>query len=102
MPQKLKDSSITAPLDRIDRRILPLLQRDRRMNDADLAEAVNVSPATSHRRTQLLFDEGHICHARAEVAAEKVERRALVLVGVVLDRSTPESFRTFEAAIRKL
>jgi Lrp/AsnC family transcriptional regulator, leucine-responsive regulatory protein len=98
----MKDSTTTVSLDRIDRKILQLLQRDGRISNADLAGAVNVSPATCHRRTQRLFDDGYIRHVRAEVAPEKVERSALVLVGVVLDRSTPESFRTFEAAIRKL
>jgi len=98
----MKDSTTPPNLDRVDRKILQLLQRDGRMTNADLAEAVNVSPATCHRRTQRLFDEGYIRNVRAEVAPEKVERSALVLVGVVLDRSTPESFRTFEAAIRKL
>jgi Lrp/AsnC family leucine-responsive transcriptional regulator len=89
-------------IDRIDRRILHLLQRDGRMTNADLARAVNVSPATCHRRTQRLFDDGYIRSVRAEVAPEKVDRSALVIVGVVLDRSTPESFRTFEVAIKKL
>ncbi|HWX64292.1 Lrp/AsnC family transcriptional regulator [Bradyrhizobium sp.] len=89
-------------IDRIDRRILHLLQRDGRMTNADLAQAVNVSPATCHRRTQRLFDDGYIRSVRAEVAPEKVDRSALVIVGVVLDRSTPESFRTFEVAIKKL
>jgi len=72
------------------------------MTNADLAAAVHVSPATCHRRTQRLFDEGYIRSIRAEVAPERVERSALVIVGVVLDRSTPESFKAFEFAIRKL
>jgi Lrp/AsnC family leucine-responsive transcriptional regulator len=99
----MKDSSNNEDeIDRIDRRILQLLQRDGRMTNADLAEAVNVSPATCHRRTQRLLDDGYIRSVRAEVAPEKVDRSALVIVGVVLDRSTPESFRAFEAAIKKL
>jgi Lrp/AsnC family leucine-responsive transcriptional regulator len=99
----MKDSSNDEDeMDRIDRRILQLLQRDGRMTNADLAEAVNVSPATCHRRTQRLLDDGYIRSVRAEVAPEKVDRSALVIVGVVLDRSTPESFRAFEAAIKKL
>jgi Lrp/AsnC family leucine-responsive transcriptional regulator len=99
----MKESSkANDEIDRIDRRILHLLQRDGRMTNADLAQAVNVSPATCHRRTQRLFDDGYIRSVRAEVAPEKVERSALVIVGVVLDRSTPESFRTFEVAIKKL
>jgi Lrp/AsnC family leucine-responsive transcriptional regulator len=99
----MKDSSIPSKgIDRIDRKILQLLQRNGRISNAELAETVNVSPATCHRRTQRLFDEGYIRSIRAELAPEKLERSALVLVGVVLDRSTPESFRAFEAAIKKL
>jgi Lrp/AsnC family leucine-responsive transcriptional regulator len=98
----MREAFIEQSIDRIDRKILQLLQRDGRMTNAELAQVVHVSPATCHRRTQRLFEDGYIKTVRAEVAPEKVERSALVLVGVVLDRSTPESFRTFEAAIKKL
>ena len=96
--------SVKAPseLDRIDLRILRRLQRDGRMTNADLAKAANISPATCHRRTQRLFDEGFIRSVRADISAAMVDRGALVIVGVVLDRSTQESFSAFEAAIRKL
>lgn len=89
-------------LDRTDTRILRQLQRDGRLNNADLAKKINVSAATCHRRTQRLFDEGFISSVRAAVAPERVDRGTLVMVGVVLDRSTPESFADFEAAIKKL
>lgn len=99
--EKSAESSITI-LDRIDRRILARLQKDGRTTNAELAKAVHVSPATCHRRTQRLFADGYIRHVRAEIAPDKVERGALVIVGVVLDRSTRESFGVFEAAIKKL
>ncbi|UTV98973.1 Lrp/AsnC ligand binding domain-containing protein [Marinomonas rhizomae] len=89
-------------MDKIDKKILRLLQKDGRLTNADLAEQVNVSPATCHRRTHQLFKEGYINEVRAVIAPEKVDRSALVLVGVVLDRSTQESFATFEGAISKL
>ncbi len=89
-------------LDRTDRRILSLLQNDGRLTNADLAEKVKVSPATCHRRTRRLFDDGYIRSVRAEIAPHHVERGALVMVGVVLDRSTPESFAEFEVAITQL
>lgn len=95
-------SSEASKLDRIDRRILYHLQRDGRMTNADLAKAVNVSPATCHRRTEQLFAKGYIRGVRAEIAPEKVNRGTLVIVGVVLDRSTPDSFAAFEAAVTKL
>ena len=89
-------------LDRIDLKILRHLQKDGRLTNAELAQRVDVSAATCHRRTQRLFDEGYIRNVRATVAPDRVRRGALVIVGVVLDRSTPESFAAFEAAIRKL
>ena len=89
-------------LDQTDRRILAELQRDGRITNAELAKAVSVSPATCHRRTQRLFDEGYVRGVRAAIAPAAVGRGTLVIVGVVLDRSTPESFALFEAAIKKL
>ncbi|MDA7949191.1 MAG: Lrp/AsnC ligand binding domain-containing protein [Hyphomicrobiaceae bacterium] len=98
----MEESSTPIALDRIDRRILRLLQNDGRLTNAELATKVNVSPATCHRRTQRLFDQGFVRAVRAEVAPERVERGALAIVGVVLDRSTPESFGAFEEAVTKL
>jgi Lrp/AsnC family leucine-responsive transcriptional regulator len=94
----MKESS-THELDRIDRNMLRALQKDGRIANADLAKLVNVSPATCHRRTQRLLDKGFITSVRAEVAPAAVGLGALVMVGVVLDRSTPESFAEFETAV---
>jgi len=93
---------MTPELDRIDRNILKHLQADGRLSNADLAALVNVSPATCHRRTQRLFEQGFIETVRAQVDPHKVDRSVMVMVGVVLDRSTPESFGAFEEAIRGL
>jgi Lrp/AsnC family leucine-responsive transcriptional regulator len=93
---------VEAKLDRIDLRMLRLLQANGRLSNAELAQKVAVSPATCHRRTQRLFEEGYIAHVRAQIAPEKVNRGALAMVGVVLDRSTPESFAAFEKAAAKL
>ncbi|MBI1621195.1 Lrp/AsnC family transcriptional regulator [Aquamicrobium zhengzhouense] len=89
-------------LDRIDVKIMRALQADGRLTNAELANRVNVSAATCHRRTQRLFDEGHILGVRAEIAPASVGLGALVMVGVVLDRSTPESFTEFEAAVLEI
>ncbi|MDX3973949.1 Lrp/AsnC family transcriptional regulator [Shinella sp.] len=94
----MKDSSAEG-FDRIDLKILRALQSEGRLSNADLAERVNASPATCHRRTQRLFEEGYITGVRAEVAPAAVGLGALVMVGVVLDRSTPESFAAFEGAV---
>ena len=98
----MKESSEETELDRTDRQILRWLQRDGRLSNAELARKVNVSPATCHRRTRRLFRDGFVRRVRAEVVPARVERGALAIVGVVLDRSTPESFAAFEAAITGL
>src|SRR5262249_36192683 len=92
-----EDSSMT-DLDRTDLKMLRLLQNNGRLANAELAGKVGVSAATCHRRTQRLFEEGFIGQVRAMVAPGKVGKGALVMVGVVLDRSTPESFAAFEQA----
>lgn len=89
-------------LDRTDLKMLRRLQEDGQIANARLAELVNVSPATCHRRTQRLFRDGFIGGVRAMIAPDKVDRGALVLVGIVLDRSTPESFANFEKAAAAL
>lgn len=86
----------------MDLRILRVLQADGRMGNADIAKHVNTSPATCHRRTQRLFADGFVSSVRAQIAPGKVGRGSLVMVGVVLDRSTPESFNAFEAAVRAM
>ena len=101
----MNDSTIpgeSPELDRMDLKILRLLQEDGRLGNAEIARAVNTSAATCHRRIQRLFALGHITGVRGLVAPEAVGRGTLVFVGVVLDRSTPESFADFEAAVRQV
>ncbi len=96
------EESSASVLDRIDMKILRALHAEGRLTNAELAMRVSVSPATCHRRTQRLFDEGYITGVRAEVSPAAVDLGALVMVGVVLDRSTPESFAAFEAVVLKM
>jgi Lrp/AsnC family leucine-responsive transcriptional regulator len=93
------EGSSTLPLDRISLKILRALQAEGRLTNAELAKRVNTSAASCHRRTQRLFEEGYITGVRAHVDPASVGLGVLVMVGVVLDRSTPESFAAFEAAI---
>lgn len=93
------EESSADEIDRIDRGILRALQADGRASNAEIAVAAHVSPATCHRRTRRLFEEGHVAAVRAQVAPGSVGLGALVMVGVVLDRSTPESFAALEEAV---
>ncbi len=102
MAARTKETSTVETLDRIDLKILRGLQSDGRRANAELATIAGVSAATCHRRTQRLFEDGFVRGVRALVAPEKIGRGALAVVGVVLDRSTPESFASFERAIAGL
>jgi len=82
-------------IDRIDLKMLRLLQDNGRLTNAELAQLVGISPATCHRRTQVLFDEGYVSRVRAMIVPQKVDRGALMRVGVVLDRSTLEGVALF-------
>ena len=85
-----------------DRRILRALQRDGRLSNAALAREVGLSPAACWTHTRSLFRRGVIRGVRAMLDPDAVGRATLVLVGVVLDRSTPESFAAFEQAVREM
>ncbi len=98
----MKELTMAAELDRIDLKILRLLQADGRLGNAEIAKRVNTSPATCHRRIQRLFAEGFVSGVRAQVSPHRVDLGTLAIVGVVLDRSTPESFGAFEAAVRAM
>ncbi|PKG52188.1 MULTISPECIES: Lrp/AsnC family transcriptional regulator [Halomonadaceae] len=89
-------------LDRIDKRILKLLQNDATLSNVALAERVNLSPAACLRRVERLKRDGVISRVVAHLDPEQLQAGMVVLIGVVLDRSTPESFAAFEEAAQKV
>lgn len=87
-------------LDRIDRRILHLLQADGRLSNLKLAETVGLSPTAVLARTQRLTREGYILGYEARLNPLKLGRGMLVFVEVLLDRTTPNVFEQFKAAVQ--
>jgi len=103
MTKNLQDEDPPArELSQSDRRILRALQRDGRISNADLAREVGLSPAACWTHTRRLSEAGVIEGVHARINPAAVQRGTLVLVGVVLDRSTPESFAAFEEAARAM
>jgi Lrp/AsnC family leucine-responsive transcriptional regulator len=87
-------------LDRTDRRILHLLQADGRLSNLKLAETVGLSPTAVLARTQRLTREGYILGYEARLNPLKLGRGMLVFVEVLLDRTTPNVFDQFKAAVQ--
>ncbi len=69
-------------LDRIDFDILGLLQKNARMTNKDLAEAVGIAPSTCLERVRRLVDSGTIrgFHADVDPAALGVALQAIIAV----------------------
>ncbi|MFN9471634.1 Lrp/AsnC family transcriptional regulator [Acidovorax sp.] len=95
-------AAVTDDLDRIDKAILRLLQRDASLSNVALAEKVHLSPPACLRRVERLKRLGLIDGVVALLNPKAVGAGMLVMSGVVLDRSTPESFAAFEKAAVKI
>lgn len=89
-------------LDRIDRAILRALQQDASIANVALADKVKLSAPACLRRVERLKQAGLIKDIVALLDSERLDAGMVVLIGVVLDRSTPESFAAFEAAAQKV
>ncbi len=87
-------------LDRIDRKILSILQEDGRIANLKLAEAVALSPTAVLARVQRLTRDGFILGYEARLNPLKLGAGMLVFVEVLLDRTTPNVFDQFKAAVQ--
>ncbi|WP_122390830.1 Lrp/AsnC family transcriptional regulator [Pseudomonas savastanoi] len=98
-----KSAGDVAPLlDRIDRAILKTLQRDASISNVALAEKVKLSPPACLRRVERLKEAGVNKGVVALLNGDVLDAGMVVLIGVVLDRSTPDSFAQFEQAAQKV
>jgi len=87
-------------LDRIDRRILDALQQDGRISNLKLAEAVALSPTAVLARVQRLSRAGVITGYEARLDATRLGLGLTVFVEVLLDKTTPNVFDAFKAAVQ--
>ena len=88
-------------IDRIDRKILKLLQADGRIATVDLAEKVGLSPTSTSDRMKRLQREGFIAGFGARLDPHRIGLELLVFVEVSLDKTTPDVFEKFAAAVRR-
>jgi len=88
-------------LDRLDRRILAVLQEDGRISTVDLAERIGLSATATSERVKRLHRDGYIQGYGARLDAAKLGRAFLVFVEVTLDKTTPDVFELFAAAVQR-
>lgn len=86
-------------IDRTDARILAVLQKRGRISNAELAEAVNLSPSACHRRVARLEAEGFIRDYVALLDPRKLGRPTTVFVEITLSGQADELLDAFEREV---
>jgi len=89
----------TRPLDRIDLKILRLLQGNARMTNADLARSVNLSPTPCLERVRRLEAEAYILDYVTLLNPQKLGAGVISFIQVLLDRTNPDVFKRFKEQV---
>lgn len=86
-------------MDKIDRHILEVLQKEARLSTAELAERIGLSPSPCARRLKRLEDEGYIESYQANINKAKAGIAMSFFVEVSLNNHQEESIAAFENAL---
>lgn len=86
-------------LDRTDRRILRQMQANGRISNLELAEAVDLSPTPCSRRVKRLAESGLIERHVTLLNQSLLGLKLTAIVGITLDRHTPDRFDNFETRV---
>ncbi len=89
-------------LDRLDVRILCQLQKNGRITNVDLADAVGLSPSPCLIRVKRLEKAGYIAGYGAQLRLEKLADMLTVFTEMTLGDHKREDFVRFELAIRDI
>jgi len=85
--------------DRVDRAIVARLQRDGRIANVDLADAIALSPSACLRRVKALEASGIIAGYRAEVSRLRAGLGLTVFIGLKVEGQSPETASQIEQAL---
>ena len=89
-------------MDKYDRQILALLQRDGRISNKQLAEKVSLSESSCLRRVRALEQAGAIDRYVALLSQNKVGLPGNVFVQIGLHREVESDLTAFEEAVRHI
>jgi Lrp/AsnC family leucine-responsive transcriptional regulator len=96
----MRQPSTTVQLDAIDRTILRELQRDAKLSNVELAQRVHLSPSACLRRVRQLEEAGVIDRYVALLNPKAIGQPGTSFTIVNVERTTPETLRSFEQAVR--
>lgn len=87
-------------VDRLDAKILNLVQRNNRLTVGQIGAEVGLSPSACQRRLERLRAEGVIRDDVAIVDPAKVGKKLTMIIDVTLERERPEVMSRFKDAMR--
>lgn len=90
---------IKIKLDRIDKQILGLMQSNARISNLELANSVGLSPTPCSRRVKRLEESGIIEKHVTLLKPAVLGLNLTAMIGISMDRHTPDRFDHFEQAI---
>ena len=89
-------------LDRIDQKILQILQQPGRITNQKLADQVSLSPSSCLQRVRRLETGGVIESYHARVNLTRVARHIICIATVSLRNHTQDEFTAFEALVEAI
>ena len=89
-------------LDNFDKKLLSALQKDGRISNVELAEAVNLSESACLRRVRALEEKGFIDRFVALLDQKRVGLTDTVFVHIVLKREEKSELLAFEEAVKEI
>ena len=89
-------------LDRVDKQILQLMQDNARISNLELADSIGLSPTPCSRRVKRLVESGLISNHVTLLNPAELGLNLTAMIGITMDRHTPERFEHFEDAIKQL
>ncbi|WPP52609.1 Lrp/AsnC family transcriptional regulator [Catalinimonas niigatensis] len=93
----------TSPkLDKVDKKILEILQRNAKITNAQLSKEIGLSPAPTLERVKKLEQSGVIDSYHAKLNTSKIGLGISTFVQIKLTGHDKESIRTFISAINKI
>ena len=86
-------------LDKTDRRILEVMQKNGRISNLELAEEIGLSPTPCARRVKRLEETGVIEQHVTRLNQARLGLNITAMISITMDRHTPARFEIFEKAI---